>query len=303
MLITTPIHRYVLEKILKTTIRFPAKQGLAPETLRKMLAPAVKMFPVDDTLQFRTLELGGMRCEEIKKPKHSASQLIFHIHGGAFCLGGLDSHRGFMCDLVNATDMQVIHTDYPLAPEHTFPTALNRLYDAYLEILAQGILPKDITLSGDSAGGNLALALCLKLRDAKIDLPSSLVLLSPWLDLTLSGESMQYNAAQDVILSESFLRQSVERYVGDDASVDEAYVSPLFAQLEGLPDLLIQVGSKEILLDDAKRLKHYAEKAGVEVTLSIFPGMWHIFHLFNHWLPEGQEALTNIANFIKKVDE
>ena len=294
---------YALETLLKTTVNLPSRQGLSAQTLRKLITPASKLLPIDTSLQFKSLTLAGLPCEEIKHPYEKPTQLIFHIHGGAFFLGGLESHRGLMCDLVKYTKAQVIHIDYPLAPEKPFPYALNALFAAYLHMLQQGIQPKDITLSGDSCGGNLALALCLKLRDEKMPLPSGLILMSPWLDLSMSGESIRLNEKQDALLSPHALHQGVEYYITDDVSIDESYVSPLFANLHDLPEMLIQVGSKEILLDDAKRLKEYADKAGIKATLSIFPEMWHNFHMFNHWIAAGKHALLDIARFIDYTDK
>lgn len=296
------LKHYLLEKILKTTVKFPSQQGLSAQTLRSLMDKATFIFPIDKSLQFKTLRIAGVTCEEIKQRNEEPTQLLFHIHGGAFFLGGLKSHRGFMCDLVNYTKAQVIHIDYPLAPENPFPQGLNKLYEVYLEILEQGIHPKDITFSGDSCGGNLALALCLKLRDEGKPLPSGLILLSPWLDLSLTGDSIRLNAKHDALLSTQALEDGVQHYLNDDASVDEPYVSPLFANLKDLPEILVQVGSKEILLDDAKRFKQLADEAGAKVTLSIFPGMWHNFHMFNHWVDDAKQAMQDIAKFVDHVD-
>lgn len=299
---TSQLKTFAIEKILKATLKLPSEQGFSTTTLRKLLVPASKLLPVNRSLHFKKLHLAGMACEEIKIRNETPTQMIFHIHGGAFFLGGLDSHRGLMSDLVKYTKAQVLHLDYPLAPEHPFPYALDLLFAAYLEILQQGIEPKDITLSGDSCGGNLALALCLKLRDEKLPLPSGIILMSPWLDLSLSGESIKLNAKHDALLSERLLKQGIKYYITDDSSIDEPYVSPLFANLSGLPEILIQVGSKEILLDDAKRLKEYVDQAGGKATLSIYPGMWHNFHMFNHWVEQAQQALVDIARFVDHVD-
>lgn len=296
------IKRYILEKILKTTVKLTSQQGLSAKTLRSLMDASTAIFPVDKSLQFKSLNISGIHCEEIKKRNSSPTQMIFHIHGGAFFLGGLKSHRGFMCDLVNYTNMQVLHCDYPLAPEYPYPNALSKLYDVYLGILEQGIHPKDITLSGDSCGGNLALALCMKLRDDGKPMPSGIVLLSPWLDLSLSGESLRLNKKHDALLSNEALEDGVKYYITEDTSVDEAYVSPMFGNLKGLPEILVQVGSKEILLDDAKRFKELADEAGAKVTLSIFPGMWHNFHMFNHWVEDAKTAMQDIARFVDHVD-
>ena len=296
------IKRYILEKILKATVKFPSRQGLSAPTLRNLMDKASIIFPVDKSLQFKSLKIAGITCEEIKHRNTESSQMLFHVHGGAFFLGSLKSHRGLMCDLVNYTKTQVLHFDYPLAPENPYPNALDKLYDVYLEILEQGILPKDITFSGDSCGGNLALALCMKLRDEGKPLPSGLILMSPWLDLSLTGDSLDLNRKHDALLSNEALEEGIRHYITDDTSVDEAYVSPLFGNLKGLPEILVQVGSKEILLDDAKRFKQMADDAGAKVTLSIFPGMWHNFHMFSHWIEDAKTALNDIARFVDHVD-
>lgn len=296
------IKSYLIEKILKATIKMPSRQGLSAQTLRTLMDKATFIFPIDKSLQFKSLNIAGIACQEIKKRNSNPTQMLFHVHGGAFFLGGLNSHRGLMCDLVNYTQAQVLHFDYPLAPEHPYPHALDKLYEVYLEVLAQGILPKDITFSGDSCGGNLALALCMKLRDEDKPLPSGLILMSPWLDLSLSGESLRLNRKHDALLSNEALEEGLRHYITDDTSVDEAYVSPLFGNLKDLPEILVQVGSKEILLDDAKRFKQLADEAGTKVTLSIFPGMWHNFHMFNHWVDDAKTAMQDIARFVEHVD-
>ncbi len=298
-----PIQRYLLEKLLKATVHFPSRLGLSTKTLRHLMALSVKIFPIDRSLQFTSLTIAGLSCEEIKPQHHQSEQTIFHIHGGAFFLGGLYSHRGFMCDLVNYTQAQVLHIDYPLAPEHQFPTALNSIYMAYLELLDQGIDPNNITISGDSCGGNLALALCLKIRDEKQALPKGLILMSPWLDLSLSGDSMQYNRNNDSLLSKDTLVQGIKYYLSEDTCIDEPYVSPLFANLNGLPKILIQVGSKEILFDDSKRFKQYADQAGIDATLSIFPEMWHNFHMFSLFINQAKQALGEVAEFVNRTND
>jgi len=151
---------YFTESLLKATIRTPSQFNLAPNALRPLLDQLCRLFPQNPTVQIRPLRLAGVRGEEIKA-KASATQLIFHIHGGAFFLGSLNTHRALMTDIAARTQMQVVHVDYPLAPEHAFPEAIDAIFDVYQALLVQGIKPKDIIISGDSCGANLALALCL----------------------------------------------------------------------------------------------------------------------------------------------
>jgi acetyl esterase/lipase len=158
------------------------------------------------------MRLAGVRGEEIKA-QATATQLIFHIHGGAFFLGSLNSHRALMTDIAARTQMQVIHVDYPLAPEHPYPEAIDAIFDVYQTLLVQGIKPKDIIISGDSCGANLALALCLRLKQQPELMPSGLILMSPYLDLTLTSESLRFNQKHDALLSIEALQAGIKHYL------------------------------------------------------------------------------------------
>ena len=256
---------------------------------------------ISTTVQIRPIRLAGVRGEEIKA-QASATQLIFHIHGGAFFLGSLNTHRALMTDLAARTQMQVIHVDYPLAPEHPYPEAIDAIFDVYQALLVQGIKPKDIIISGDSCGANLALALCLRLKQQPELMPSGLILMSPYLDLTLTSESLRFNQKHDALLSIEALQAGIKHYLTDDIQPGDPRVSPLFDDLDGLPPTLVQVGSKEILLDDSKRFREKAEQADVKVHFKLYTGMWHNFQMFNAWFPEAKQALADIAEFAHSLD-
>lgn len=181
---------YFTETFLKTAIRKPSQLNL-PQLLCALCLNNFAEHFQNKNVTVRPIRLAGIKGEEIKA-QDSATQLIFHIHGGAF-LGSLKTHHAFMTDLAARTQMQIIHVDYPLAPEHPYPEATEALYDVYQSLLVQGIQPKDIILSGDSCGANLALALCLRLKEQPELMPSGLILLSPFLDLTLTSESLRFN--------------------------------------------------------------------------------------------------------------
>ena len=302
MKISDPWKQIFTERFLKTAIRFPSKIGLPPSTLRLALEQLCRIFPSNKNVDIRPLRLAGLRAEEIK-PQQAATQLIFHIHGGAFFLGSLNTHRAFMTELAAETQMQVLHVDYPLSPEHPYPEALDALLDVYQLLLDQGVQAKDIILSGDSCGANLALALALRIREEKIDQVSGIILLSPFLDLTLTSESLRYNRTHDALLSLSALEAGIQYYVPDHIDRDDPWVSPFFADLKGLPPLHIQVGSKEILLDDANRLKLKADQANVRAELKIYTGMWHNFQMFSAWFPEARQALKDLAQFAQRCDK
>ena len=302
MKINTMWKQYLTEAFLKTAIRTPSQFNLPPTTIRLALDQLCRVFPVNKEVRIRPIRLAGIKAEEIK-PQSSSTQLIFHIHGGAFFLGSLNTHRAFMTDIAARTQMQVIHVDYPLAPESGFPDALDALYDIYQLLQDQGIQAKDIILSGDSCGANLALALCLRLKENRDELPSGLILLSPFLDLTLTSESLRFNRKHDALLSIEALEAGIDYYLGNRVTTDNPQVSPLFDDLTGLPPTLVQVGSKEILLDDAKRFREKAQAADVKVEYKLYTGMWHNFQMFNAWFDEARQALADLAAFAHRLDK
>lgn len=291
----------ITESILKTAIRKPSQFNLPPNSIRFALEQMCRVFPSNKDVQVRSLRLAGLRAEEIK-PQGESTQLILHIHGGAFFLGSLDTHRAFLTHMAARTQMQVLHVDYPLAPESVYPEASDAIFDIYTTLLGQGIQAKDIILSGDSCGANLALALALKIRDEGLPQVSGLILLSPFLDLTLSSESLRYNRKHDALLSIETLEAGIDYYVPKFMDTADPAISPVFADLSGLPPILVQVGSKEILLDDAQRFKEKAEQAGIDLTYKLYTGMWHNFQMFHTWFDEGKQALADLAEFAHRLD-
>lgn len=292
----------ITESFLKTTIRLPSQFNLPPNSARFVIEQMCRLFPQNKNVSIRPIRLAGLRAEEIK-PHNEATQLILHIHGGAFFLGSLNTHRAFVSDMVARTQMQALHVDYPLAPEQPFPEALDALFDVYNILLDQGIQAKDIILSGDSCGANLALALALKIRDEQLPQVSGLMLLSPFLDLTLTSESLRYNQKHDALLSIETLETGIDYYVPKSMDKSHPSISPLFADLTGLPPTLVQVGSKEILLDDAQRFKEKAEQANVQVNFKLYTGMWHNFQMFHAWFDEAKQALADLAEFAHGLDQ
>lgn len=292
----------ITERILNTVIRKPSQFNLPPNSLRLALEQLCRAFPQNKEVEIRTLRLEGLRAEEIK-PQTESTQLIFHIHGGAFFLGSLKTHRAFLTQIAARTQMQVLHVDYPLSPEHQHPEAIDALFDIYTTLLDQGVQSKDIILSGDSCGANLALALALRIQQEKLPQVSGLILLSPFLDLTLTSESLRYNAQHDALLSIETLETGIDYYVPKNMDKSDPTISPLFADLTGLPPILVQVGSKEILLDDAQRFKERAEQANVKVHFKIYTGMWHNFQMFSAWFDEAQQAIADLAEFAHQLDQ
>ena len=297
----SPLWKQVFtERLLKATIRTPSQFNLPPDALRFAIEKLCWAFPQNKEVKIRPLKLAGLSAEEIK-PQAEATQLILHIHGGAFFLGSMNTHRAFLTHMAARTQMQVIHLNYPLAPENPYPEALDALFDVYQTLLSQGIQPKDIILSGDSCGANLAVALALKIQAEGLSQVSGLILLSPFLDLTLTSESLRYNQRHDALLSIDALETGIDYYLPSSFDPADPFVSPLFADPSGLPPMLIQVGSKEILLDDGKRFYERAKAAGVKVQFKLYTGMWHNFQMFTMF-DEAQQALDDLASFAQRLD-
>jgi monoterpene epsilon-lactone hydrolase len=225
------------------------------------------------------------------------SRSILYFHGGGYVLGSSKAHAEMASWIARAAQARVFVLDYRRAPEYRFPAALEDALLAYHGMLSSGIDPRAITVAGDSAGGGLTLALLTSLRDRGEPLPSSAVCISPWVDLEMTGASIVSKASADPLLTREGLQQFADWYLGGQ-NARNPLVSPLNADLSGLPPLLIQVGTSEILLDDALRLAERACAAGVKVTLSQYEDMPHVWHVFASFLPEGRQADNEIGEFV-----
>jgi len=245
--------------------------------------------------QCQPVDIHGIPAEWIEAPPAEAG-VIFYLHGGAYALGSINGHREFIARLALAAHSKALAINYRLAPEHPFPAALDDALASYRWLLSQGFDTSRIVIAGDSAGGGLAVATLVALRDAGDPLPAGAVCLSPWVDLALTSASIYQNSRLDPILDP----KSLEMYAGYYAGSRELafpLISPLYADLKGLPPLLIQIGTDEILLDEAILLADKARKAGVRVILKTWDGMFHVFQLFS-FIPETKEAVKQFAGFI-----
>ena len=227
-------------------------------------------------------------------------KVMLHFHGGGYVTGGIDSHLMMCIPMAQTLNRKVLLPDYRIAPEHPFPAALDDALKIYRWLLAQGYHPKNMIVSGDSAGGGLALATVLSMRDSHEPLPAALICISPWVDLLHTGESHATNAQADVVLTTDVLKEWALVYAGE-SNLKNPLVSPVYADYHGFPPLLIQVDSGEVLLDDAKMLANKARADGVDVTLKIWDGMWHVWHAVGTMLPEGREAFEEIGMFVRRL--
>jgi epsilon-lactone hydrolase len=246
----------------------------------------------------RPLVVAGVPAERVIPPGAPRDRCLLYLHGGAWCMGSPRTHRGLVVDLASRAGVRAVSVDYRLAPEHPYPAGLDDCVAAYGWLLERRIDPSRIVVAGDSAGGNLAAALLLRLRDAGIPLPAGAVLLSPVTDLALTGASWATRRRVDPFFANVSATGFVEAYAGG-RDVREPYLSPLYADLRGLPPLLVHVGDHEVLLDDSVRLAERAAAAGVDARLVVWPGMMHVFQTFAPFLPEAIAADREIGDFVR----
>jgi epsilon-lactone hydrolase len=255
--------------------------------------------PVASDIQQKPTNLGGVDAVEVTIQGTQTDKVILYFHGGVYVIGSAAASVPLVGDLVRRAGAKAFTVDYRLAPEHPYPAAVEDAQAAYEGLLGQGIDPGRIALAGESAGGGLAVATLLALRAAGIPMPSCAFLMSPYADLTLSGETLADKQTADPLLTPEGLRLRIADYVaGADAA--DPHISPVFGDLGGLPPLLIQVGSHEILLSDAVRLAARAATADVPVTLEVTPGVAHVFQAYAALLDEAAEALDRASDFLKR---
>lgn len=255
--------------------------------------------PVAKGTQVLRFAIDGIPAEWIDGPDVHRDRVLLYLHGGGYCVGSCTSHRGFVSRIAGACRARLLLPEYRLAPEHPFPAALEDACAVYRYLLAQGYPPEQILVGGDSAGGGLAVALLLALRDEGQPLPAAAVLISPWTDLQASGDSLHSRAKQDPWLRPVGIKKTANVYRGK-MPADHPLISPLYADMTGLSPLLIHVGDDEILLDDSTRLAAKAAAAGVDVQLTIWEGLWHVFHAFFQWVPEVRQANEEIGAWVEQ---
>jgi len=281
--------------------RQKASASQAPPTLeqrRAAFTPGDRLHPLPDDVQVTEVTAGGVPAHWLTAPGAEADQVLLFLHGGGFEFGSVRSDGELAARLGRASGMRVLFLEYRLAPEHPFPAAIDDVLAAWRWLRAgQGLSAASMAVAGDSAGGGLAVALLVALRDAGQALPAAAVLMSPTVDLTSSGASMTERADQDPISTPVMLRQFASDYLAG-ANPETPLASPLFADLAGLPPLLIQVGTADLLLSDSERLATAAAQAGADVTLQIGEGLPHVYPLMLG-TPEAAQATEQTGKFLR----
>lgn len=265
---------------------------------RRAMENLTAMAPLPADVTFTPLAVAGRPAEWVAAPGARADEALLYLHGGGYCIGSIASHRLLAAELSRAAGLRVLLLDYRLAPEHPFPAAVDDAVAAYRALLDQGCDRRRLAIAGDSAGGGLTAATLLALRDGDTPLPAAAVLLSPWLDLSQSGESMDSRADADPMVQRAPLQRMADAYLAG-ADPRTPLASPLFADLRHLPPLLIHVGTAETLLDDSRRFAERARAAGVDATLEVWDDMIHVWHAFG-FLPEARDANARVGAFLRQ---
>ncbi|CAL9668635.1 Monoterpene epsilon-lactone hydrolase [Streptomyces sp. enrichment culture] len=276
-----------------------APRSETPPTLEEQRSgfTAAVTRPVPQGVVTHRTVLGGRPTLELEPAAVSGRGRLLYLHGGGYVIGSPETHAGMVGELARRAGLRAMSVDYRLAPEHPFPAAVDDGLAAYRELLAMGAGPQDLVMAGDSAGGGLTIATLLAAREAGLPQPAAVVVFSPWVDLTLAGGSIRSKEGVDPIFTAADIRAYADLYVGTG---DRAHplASPVFADLTGLPPLLVQVGANEVLLDDAVRLAARAGADDVEVTLEVGPGLPHVFQHHYGRLDEADAALDRAARFL-----
>lgn len=291
-------------EVLRLTLRLlknrPKRRNLPIETVRRrlrLLEPLVPGPPAGTRTE--VIDADGVNAVRTTVPQARDEVCILHFHGGGYVVGSAPLYRDFTWRIGTAARASVLWFDYRLAPEHPFPAGLDDAVTVYRWLVAR-VDPRQIAVIGDSSGGGLVLGTLYRLRDESIPLPAAAVAMSPWTDLALTGRSLLSNAAADPMMDVTTLPALVDCYLGG-ADPQNPYASPLYGNATGLPPILIQVGSDEILRDDAIRMADRLKEAGCQVELQVWSRFPHVGHLYARILPEGREAIARAGRFVQAM--
>jgi epsilon-lactone hydrolase len=270
---------------------------LSVDEQREVMEASADLFPAEPDVIASQVDAGGVPADWVWVDTPEPDRVVLYLHGGGYVMGSRNTHRGLAGRIARAARARVLLPDYRLAPEHPFPAALEDAAACWRWLVSEGHAPERMTIAGDSAGGGLALATLLALKAAGDPLPACAVALSAWTDLEGTGPTAEPGAVSDPMLTVEGLRSTGRQYAVDD--LRNPFAAPLHGDLAGLPPLLLQVGTREILLSDSTRLAEKARAAGVDVTLEIEDGLIHVWQMFPD-VPEAQRAVERIGRFIDR---
>ncbi|HBO3119413.1 TPA: alpha/beta hydrolase [Pseudomonas aeruginosa] len=292
------IRSHLFRLFIRHSLRKGERQDL--HTRRQNVDLNARRFPNANGVQIVPVVAGASPAEWLIPEGELPNSAVLYLHGGAYVCGSLDSHRCLASHIAATSKVRVLLVDYRLAPEHPYPAAVDDAVIAFEWIKHTQRLHADrIVVMGDSAGGGLTLAMAIRMRDGSQDLPRALICLSPWTDLSLSGETIESLIEKDPFFNTTRqLAEAAADYAGG-APLTTAQISPKFDSLERLPPLFIQVGSDEILLSDSLDLVRVARAAGLEVHIDVWQGMWHVWQFFFTWMPEARDAVHEVGRRIQ----
>ena len=288
-------------------VRFVSRQlfkRVSPDSnvaaVRRLFEKVQARKKIAKDVEVRTATIEGVACEWLIPDGCEDAPILYYLHGGAYLMGSPATHRQMVSFIARESGVRALLPDYALAPENPFPAGLQDCLAVYRGLLAAGANAKHILIGGDSAGGGMTMATLLSLRNAGDDMPIAAILLSPWLDLTTTGQSAKTRADKDPWFRPDDMEQVARKY-SPDGDLADPLISPVYAGVSGMPDTLIQVGDHEILLSDSTRLSDKLSSAGGKVTLQVWPEMWHVFQFFVRLMPESKRAIADIAKFIRET--
>ncbi len=296
---SNPIVKTAVNKLLPLMLsldRVSTPQQLVEEG--KNLDRLGRITPLSAGIKKKSFFINHIECE-LLTPRKPKDGLLFYIHGGGYCVGSVDSHRSLVAYLAKKLNRQAIVFSYRKAPVHPFPAAINDALEVYQWVLRQGYNPNEVVFAGDSAGGGMTLSLLKRNRDLGLPQPAAACCISPWVDKTLSGTSMESNEANERILSRGKLNLFADSYCADIAR-DNPKISPLFGDLRGLPPTLFQVGGSEILLQDSVRAVEKIRADGGVAELEVWDDMQHVWHYMYPLLKDARLAIGNMCDFFER---
>jgi len=289
-----------IKKVRELIAAQPPRNELSTDERRKFMDSWNELHPVPDSVSVAAARVADIPVEWIEAPNSSDDGVLLYLHGGGYVIGSPNSHRHLVANLSAESGLQGLLVDYRLAPEHPFPAAVEDALSVYASLLTHGYEPEQVAVAGDSAGGGLVIAMMLAAKDANLPQPAAGVCISPWTDLTQTSGSFLSNAKVDPTVSKQSLDHFAQLYIADE-DIKNPYASPLFGDLSGLPPLLVQVGSIEVLLDDATNLVERAKASGVLATLEVWEEMIHVWHRYYPLLREGRDANARIGEYIRGI--
>lgn len=290
----------ILKKIIDEKLKNPYTENKTINQLREETATASTLIPLPENTKFKRILAGDVYAEWITCGDVDKDKTFMFIHGGGYYRGSIAATRATVARISAEAKVRCLSIEYRLAPEHPFPAAIDDTYTAYNWLIKEGLNPKNIIVSGQSAGGGLCLALLLKIKENNNIQPKGAVALSPWTDLSQSGKTMITNANIDPVISKKYLDRMANLYLYKTSS-NTPLASPLYGDLSGLPPMLVQVGSAETMLDDSKRFVQKAKEAKVDVEIEVWKDMFHGWHGSAHILKDAEKAIKSIGLFCRKL--